>query len=69
MTHEAEKGSPIIDFQNNVVVIPPCSIGENVVLLNCTIGPEVVIEDNCVVKDVCLAYSKVTVGSVICGKK
>lgn len=37
--------------QTNSTIIPPCYIGENVVLENATIGPDVSIGDNCSIKD------------------
>lgn len=37
--------------QENSKIIPPCSIGENVQLKNCTIGPHVSIGKDCVIKD------------------
>ncbi len=37
--------------QTDSKIIQPCYIGENVVLENATIGPDVSIGDNCVVKD------------------
>ena len=45
----------VVDQRNsmhNVKLIPPCIIGESVILENCTIGPNVTIGDNCVLKNV-----------------
>lgn len=63
------EGSPIVDCSVNVVLIPPCSIGKNVVLENCTMGPGIVVEDNCIVKNVNLSGGVIKFGSVICGEK
>jgi len=38
-------------------IIPPCVIGKNVTLENCTIGPNVAIGNNCTLKDVTLKDS------------
>lgn len=37
--------------QDNAKIIEPCYIGENVILKNATIGPNVSIGDNCVIED------------------
>ncbi len=36
---------------HNVKLIPPCIIGKNVTIENCTIGPNVAVGDNCILKN------------------
>ena len=47
-------GTHLIDFgvkQENSIVIPPCYIGEDVVLINATVGPNVSLGNGCHVID------------------
>lgn len=42
------------ELMHNVKFIPPCYIGKNVTLENCTIGPNVTIGNNCTIKNATL---------------
>ena len=55
-------GEHLIDYgvkQENSTIIPPCYIGENVVLINTTIGPNVSLGNGCHVVDSTLKNSLV----------
>jgi glucose-1-phosphate thymidylyltransferase len=55
-------GEHLIDYgvkQENSTIIPPCYIGENVVLINATIGPNVSLGNGCHVVDSTLKNSLV----------
>ncbi len=49
----------------NSSIVPPCYIGENVVLKNATIGPNVSIGNNCIVEDSSVKNSLIQTDSVI----
>lgn len=49
----------------NSTIIPPCCIGENVVLKNATVGPNVSLGDNTVVENSTIKNSLVQTNSVI----
>jgi glucose-1-phosphate thymidylyltransferase len=55
-------GEHLIDFgvkQENSTIIPPCYIGENVVLINATVGPNVSLGNGCHIVDATLKNSLV----------
>ncbi len=66
---KTKDSAPIIDSVSKVIIIPPCSIGENVILENCAIGPNVFIENNCSIKNVTLLNSRIHANSEICGNR
>jgi len=49
----------------NTTIIPPCYIGENVVLKNCTIGPNVSLGNNCKVENSKIANSLIQTNATI----
>ena len=49
----------------NTTIIPPCYIGENVVLKNCTIGPNVSLGNNCKVENSKIANSLIQTKATI----
>jgi len=49
----------------NATIIPPCYIGENVVLKNCTIGPNVSLGNNCKVENSTIANSLIQTNATI----
>ena len=50
---------------NNATIIPPCYIGEGVVLKNATIGPNVSVGDNTVIEDSTIAQSLIQTNAKI----
>ena len=54
------------DAIHNVKLIPPCIIGKNVSIENCTIGPNVTIGDNCKLKNLtmkdCIMWDNEEIG-------
>lgn len=54
------------DSIHNVRLIPPCIIGKNVTIENCTIGPNVTIGDNCKLKNLtmknCIMWDNEEIG-------
>jgi len=52
-------------LQENSKIIPPCYIGDNVVLKNATIGPNVSLGEGCVVEDTTLTNSLVQTQTTI----
>ena len=50
---------------SNSQIIPPCYIGENVVLKNSTIGPNVSIGDQCLIEDTTLTNSLIQTHSTV----
>ena len=54
------------DSIHNARLIPPCIIGKNVSIENCTIGPNVTIGDNCKLKDLtmkdCIMWDNEEIG-------
>lgn len=51
---------------DNVNIIPPCYIGENVILKNTTIGPYVSVGDNTVIENSTIKNSLIQTKSTIC---
>ena len=49
----------------NATIIPPCYIGENVVLKNCTIGPNVSLGNNCKVENSTITNSLIQTNATI----
>jgi glucose-1-phosphate thymidylyltransferase len=49
----------------NTTIIPPCYIGENVVLKNCTIGPNVSLGNNCKVENSTITNSLIQTNATI----
>lgn len=49
----------------NATIIPPCYIGENVVLKNCTIGPNVSLGNNCKVENSTIINSLIQTNATI----
>ena len=49
----------------NTTIIPPCYIGENVVLKNCTIGPNVSLGTNCKVENSTITNSLIQTNATI----
>jgi glucose-1-phosphate thymidylyltransferase len=49
----------------NATIIPPCYIGENVVLKNCTIGPNVSLGNNCKVENSTIKNSLIQTNATI----
>lgn len=56
--------SESVEF-NNATVIPPCYIGENVVLKDTTIGPNVSVGDNTVIENSCIENSLIQTNAEI----
>lgn len=52
-------------LQENSKIIPPCYIGDNVVLKNATIGPNVSLGEGCVVEDTTLTNSLIQTQTTI----
>src|SRR5690606_38330802 len=50
---------------NNSTIIPPCYIGEGVVVKNATIGPNVSVGDNTVIEDSTIAHSLIQTNAII----
>jgi glucose-1-phosphate thymidylyltransferase len=51
--------------KENAAIIPPCYIGENVILKNCTIGPNVSLGNNCKVENSTIANSLIQTNATI----
>jgi glucose-1-phosphate thymidylyltransferase len=61
-------GKHLVDFgvqSENATIIPPCYIGENVVLKNATVGPNVSLGNGCVVENATIKNSLVQNNSII----
>jgi glucose-1-phosphate thymidylyltransferase len=61
-------GKNLVDFgvkSENATIIPPCFIGENVVLKNATVGPNVSLGNGCVVENATIKNSLVQNNSTI----
>jgi glucose-1-phosphate thymidylyltransferase len=50
---------------NNSTIIPPCYIGDNVVLTNSTVGPNVSLGNDCVVENTKIKNSLVQYSSIL----
>lgn len=51
--------------KENAAIIPPCYIGENVILKNCTIGPNVSLGNNCKVENSTITNSLIQTNATI----
>lgn len=51
-----------------VKVVAPCHIGKNVKLVNCTIGPNVAVGDNCVIENATVSDAVLWNGVKVCDK-
>ncbi|QKX04743.1 nucleotidyltransferase [Aquimarina sp. TRL1] len=51
--------------KENATIIPPCYVGENVVLRNATIGPDVSIGDGCVIENTTIKNSLIQTQTTI----
>jgi glucose-1-phosphate thymidylyltransferase len=61
-------GKNLVDFgvqSENATIIPPCYIGENVVLKNATVGPNVSLGNGCIVENATIKNSLVQNNSTI----
>ncbi|OWV04212.1 sugar phosphate nucleotidyltransferase [Fibrobacter sp. UWH1] len=58
------------ELNNHNAIIPPCHIGKNCRIENSTIGPNVTIGDNCILKDAiikdCVVWNNVERNSINC---